>query len=151
MVNGTAVGIDSTSFITTLLSNGDVVTCIYTLTNSCIGTVVTNSDSIAMSVLSGLSIDEENEESSTLTIYPNPVSETANINYTLTEKGNFLLEIVDLVGHPIKILVQGQEEIGKHFYLFNNDDCKLAPGMYFVRIHFNNKMYAEKMVLIKEQ
>ena len=79
--------------------------------------------------------------------YPNPFNPVTNINFTLPETGNVTLEVYDLIGRSVAVLVSGIKEAGSHNIRF--DGSNLASGMYIYRLEFNNREVTQKMLLIK--
>ena len=68
----------------------------------------------------------------TLAVFPNPMTSTSNISYTLLEKGEVLVELVDMQGRVLAILDQGARSEGLQIIEFNAGD--LAAGTYAIRL-----------------
>ena len=68
----------------------------------------------------------------TLAVFPNPMTTTSNISYTLLEKGEVLVELVDMQGRVLAILDQGARSEGLQIIEFNAGD--LAAGTYAIRL-----------------
>ncbi len=72
----------------------------------------------------------------TLSNFPNPFSSMTVIRYTLPGDGKVNLEIRDLVGKTVKVLVNETQAAGDHSFRF--DAAGLSPGVYTATIRFSN-------------
>ncbi len=69
--------------------------------------------------------------------YPNPFNPETNIRYQLAETSRVKLEIFDINGCRIRILIDGQQSAGYHTVRWNGMNeinQKVASGIYFYRI-----------------
>ncbi len=82
-----------------------------------------------------------------LNIYPNPINETANLNYSLTANGNQNIEIfiVDVLGNKLKDLVN--QNIGSGNYSQEITTNSIASGLYYV-VARSGKYFVKKPILI---
>ena len=60
--------------------------------------------------------------------FPNPARESAHIDYTLQQDGKVKLELYDLSGREVSILVRGVQQAGNHSIELNTST--LPPGIY---------------------
>lgn len=60
-----------------------------------------------------------------ISIYPNPVETIANFEYTLPERAGVRLQLLDVAGRPLELLVQGRRNAGQHSVQV---DCSDLPG-----------------------
>jgi hypothetical protein len=79
--------------------------------------------------------------------YPNPFNPSTSIEYALPNAGNVKLEIYDVSGKLVKILVNSHQEAG--FHSINFDASNIASGMYFYKLTAGDFTDTKKMVLIK--
>jgi len=79
--------------------------------------------------------------------YPNPVVESTTIAYSLNVSGDVRIDIVDLKGNTVDVLVEKQRSSGDHqvTYLAN----KLASGIYFYRLIVNGKAIETNRMVVK--
>ena len=70
----------------------------------------------------------------TLVNYPNPFNSVTNVVYSLPEEGHVLLELSDLYGRVLKILVNENQKPEVFRVTINAQEHNLAPGIYFCRI-----------------
>ncbi len=82
-----------------------------------------------------------------LTTYPNPFNPSSNIHFTLTEAGPVTLQVYNLNGDLVSILVDGNLSAGSHQVSF--DGGNLPSGVYIARITTANATSATRMVLLK--
>ena len=74
--------------------------------------------------------------------YPNPFTESAWFSYMLKEKSNVKVEVYDLYGQKIETIADEAQQSGNHTYRFTAPQ----PGIYFLTINVNGKVYTQKMV-----
>jgi hypothetical protein len=83
-----------------------------------------------------------------LAVFPNPITTTSNISYTLLEKGEVLVELVDIQGRVLAILDRGARTEGIHTIEFNASD--LAAGTYAIRLTVDGvEISSERVVKAK--
>ncbi len=85
--------------------------------------------------------------------YPNPFNPSTNIQYQLPVTGEVTVEIFNIIGQQVAVLVNNKlQQAGR--YSLSWDASRQASGMYFYRIHIagkNGKKFTQvrKMTLIK--
>jgi len=79
--------------------------------------------------------------------YPNPFNPTTTIEYTLPIESKVKLEIFDILGRKILLLVNKDQGAGTHSAIFDGGD--LASGVYFYRLSAGNFTETKKLMLIK--
>lgn len=79
--------------------------------------------------------------------YPNPFNPLTNIKYDLSKKMLVKLEVFDILGRNIAVLVNEEQKGGSHIVQF--DGSRLTSGIYFVRMKTNDFVMNKKMVLVK--
>ena len=80
-------------------------------------------------------------------VYPNPFNPITSINYTLSNMDYVTLSIYNLAGQLIETLVNNQQESGSHTLTW--DAALLPSGMYFLRMETSNKIFHQKLMLLK--
>ncbi|MEI6765847.1 MAG: T9SS type A sorting domain-containing protein [Bacteroidota bacterium] len=85
--------------------------------------------------------------SSTISIYPNPVSETANIAYTLTKTGDVSIDVYDITGKVVKSAKIGTSAKGNH--TSSIDVSGLSRGTYIVGIVSGSERKTAKMIVTR--
>lgn len=84
--------------------------------------------------------------------YPNPFNPSTLIRYTLPANGQVTLEIFNLLGQKIRMLVNGRKSAGAHQIEWGglNDAGKsVASGVYLYRLQAGTFMETRKMLLLQ--
>jgi uncharacterized protein (DUF362 family) len=79
--------------------------------------------------------------------FPNPFNPTTSIQYSLPTSGYARLEIFDVQGEVMDVLVDGHMSAGDHLQAWNAS--RRASGTYFYRLTFNGASVTKSMVLIR--
>jgi len=79
--------------------------------------------------------------------YPNPFNPTTNISFTLPEAGDVTLEVFNVQGQRVAMLVNGSRSAGSHSVSFNAEH--LASGIYLYRLQSGSLVQTNKMMLVK--
>lgn len=101
-------------------------------------------------VLEPVSIESDDEmaiKTDLLQNYPNPFNPTTEIRYQKSEIGRTKLEVYDMLGREVAVLVDGVMSAGSHHISF--DGSGLASGMYLVRLTTGNESHIMRMTLLK--
>jgi len=101
---------------------------------------------VDFNIISSTPLSIENEEAVTqLSIYPNPVTNMANIQFFLTEANNATITVHNILGEVVYTnanLSQGEN-------IINFDAAKLGSGMYFATIKNDNETTSAKFTVAK--
>lgn len=81
------------------------------------------------------------------TVYPNPVSETAKIDFTLLQQSTVELGIYDLLGKRVIQIYNGIAPLGHQQYNFDTQD--LDQGVYFVKLTIDGQEQVQKIQVSK--
>jgi aminopeptidase N len=96
-----------------------------------------------------LSVGEEefiaNKEHGSLVISPNPATGSTSIRYSLDDRANADLRIMDPSGKVVKVLVNSMKEKGNHLVTF--DTGSLKPGIYYCRLTAGDSSLTRKLVV----
>ena len=79
--------------------------------------------------------------------YPNPFNPVTTIRYELPVNSNVRLEVYDILGRRVAVLVEGLIESGAHEVAF--DASNLASGVYLYRLSTADFVQTRQMVLVK--
>ncbi len=82
-----------------------------------------------------------------LTANPNPFNTATQFNYYLPQAGTVRLEVFNVIGRRVAVLLNDWQDAGKHTVTWSADD--LASGMYLVRLNANQENVVQKVVLLK--
>lgn len=79
--------------------------------------------------------------------YPNPFNPATEITYQLPSDRHVVLKVYDILGRPVKTLVNKTQKAGSYTVRFNAEG--LTSGMYLYRLEAGNYEQIRKMILIK--
>jgi len=84
--------------------------------------------------------------------YPNPFNPVTNISFSLKEDANVTIEIYNIKGQKVKVLVNETMEAGNHNLTWNGNDDFGKPatsGVYFYQMTSGKYTSTKKMLLLK--
>lgn len=84
--------------------------------------------------------------------YPNPFNAQTVVSFQIKEAGHVRLEVFDVLGRRVRVLVDGPVASGTHRIEWDGADSDggtLASGMYFYRLTAGNYVATKKMVMLK--
>ncbi len=79
--------------------------------------------------------------------YPEPFNPVTTIRYALPEAAHVRLEVFDLTGRRVAVLVDGERPAGQYTARF--DASRLASGMYLYRLRAGATVQSKTMMLMK--
>ena len=79
--------------------------------------------------------------------YPNPFNPVTSIEYTLPEAAKVKLEIYNVLGQVVEVMVDSNQEAGHHAVQWDASD--MASGVYFYRLTTGEFTATKRMVLMK--
>lgn len=85
-------------------------------------------------------------------VYPNPFNPSARIRYNLTRPDHVTLTIYNVLGQPIRTVVESYQVPGNYQVEWNGQSTgnePVASGIYFAQLSVNNDQQVQRMVLLK--
>ncbi len=79
--------------------------------------------------------------------YPNPFNPSTTISFTMPTREHVVLDVFNVLGQRVELLVNNQLQAGKHTFKFNAQD--LPSGVYTYRVTAGKYQSVKKMVLMK--
>lgn len=79
--------------------------------------------------------------------YPNPFNPTTTLAFELPVPGQVRLEIYDMIGRRVALLVNDNLPAGSYKHVW--DATRLSSGVYFARLITSDGIYTRKLTLIK--
>jgi hypothetical protein len=101
-------------------------------------------DDINIDVANG--IEELAESALNLSIHPNPMNETSEIDFDLSRAGNVKIEVLDLVGKQVELITNNKFETGHHSINISKEELG-AAGFYFLKLTNDGKSCIQKIVV----
>ena len=93
---------------------------------------------------SGTAINE-NKNNLVFTVFPNPAKDYLQVDFTLSQSSNTVINLISLEGKTIRTLFDNQLAIGANTLKLNVNDCK--AGVYFLQINNNNCTSYKKIII----
>lgn len=81
--------------------------------------------------------------------YPNPFNPESIIHYTLAEPGMVKLQIFDITGREVMLLVNEYQEAGWYAKKLNANELGLSSGTYIYSLHVNGYSSQRKLMILK--
>ena len=94
-------------------------------------------------------IEENNNSIYGLNLFPNPVSSSATISFSLNETQTVSIKFYDISGRQIKMLVSEKLNAGEHQINWNINQNKIDAGIYFVKIDAGAFSITRKLTVTK--
>ena len=79
--------------------------------------------------------------------FPDPFSNITRISYSLEEPTPVLMEVFDMLGRRVEVLVQGDQNAGTYSFVF--DGSSLASGLYLLRLVTRQGQRVERMIVTR--
>ena len=96
----------------------------------------------------GITVDvNEILSADNISIHPNPVTATANIEFTIANNSDVNIAVFDILGKQITNLYNGEMSMGSQNITW--DVNELNNGVYFVKIQMNNQVVTKKIMVTK--
>ena len=114
-----------------------------------------DTQTVVIAVNQGLytSIEDPGRIQGTLSMnYPNPFAKTTMIKYSLTQMSNVVMEVFNINGKKVKILVNESLPSGNYHVQWdgtNDAGQKLPGGIYIYRLQANDATFTRRCVLLR--
>ncbi|MBD3257524.1 T9SS type A sorting domain-containing protein [candidate division GN15 bacterium] len=109
--------------------------------------------------IADVATDADDEQGSTLPEgfelgqnYPNPFNPTTTIDYSLPQRSEVRIEIINILGRRVKTLVNEEQAAGEYTVTWDGRDESggaVATGVYFYRLVADDHVATKKMLLLK--
>ncbi len=83
----------------------------------------------------------------TLSAYPNPFNPTTTISFELRDAAEVTLQVFDLLGREVAVLVNGRRDAGTYSVAF--DAASLASGLYLCQLRAGDFVADRKLIVLK--
>lgn len=82
-----------------------------------------------------------------LAVYPSPFTNASTISYFLNNPAKMKVEVYNLIGEKIKVLIEENQSSGYYELELNASDVNYFPGVYYLKIHVNENVIIRKTML----
>ena len=79
--------------------------------------------------------------------YPNPFNPVTNIQYNIPSGMNVKLDVYNILGQKVKILVNKNQKAGRYTIQWNAGD--LSSGVYLIRLQAGHRVTVKRALLLK--
>ena len=111
--------------------------------------VDTSSTDGAIFINTNISVAVNEKKEFSFTIYPNPFIEFITVDYSLPADAHVKLELYDLNGKAVAVLMNGKQTSGSHEMQYETKQFGLADGTYLLRLQIDNNVYLKKISCIR--
>ncbi|MCF7912658.1 MAG: T9SS type A sorting domain-containing protein [Candidatus Cloacimonetes bacterium] len=80
-------------------------------------------------------------------IYPNPFNPNTTIDYELAESGQVNIEVYNIKGQKVAVLIDEHKDAGRYSLTWNADNCN--SGIFFISFATDNFTQVKKAILLK--
>jgi hypothetical protein len=77
--------------------------------------------------------------------YPNPVNDLTTVSINIQKPGKLLLDLTNLTGQKLISMEKANLTAGNYYFVI--DGSRLASGIYFYTVKFNNESITNKMIV----
>ena len=91
-------------------------------------------------------------ESFAMKVYPTPFNSSTNISFEITENTYATIDVLDLSGHILRHLFDGETESGIYSTVWDGKDDSgenLSAGLYLIRLKTSNGTITKKALLVR--
>jgi photosystem II stability/assembly factor-like uncharacterized protein len=97
--------------------------------------------------LQGTGISNNLADALNLSVYPSPFSESSTISYTLRKSSKMKVEVYNVVGEKIGVLLDETQTAGTHKLEMKAADVNYVSGLYYLRISVDDAVTLKKTML----
>lgn len=106
----------------------------------------TKMKSAILGLLNGtLGISDLQNSVSSFNVYPNPANGLISIQVVLKESSNLIIEVTDILGKQVAIIIEENQSPGTFTKQFNT--ALLPNGNYVVRLRVNGRTTTQKLII----
>jgi PKD repeat protein len=92
-------------------------------------------------------IDENVVDESSISIFPNPTSQTSTISYHLNKKADVKVQLVDILGKQVMNVSNTSQPEGDYSLNISKEELGLNSGIYFVRLIVDGNTITKKLII----
>ncbi len=99
--------------------------------------------------IQGTNINNPLADAIQLTVYPSPFTDFTTISYSLEKPARMKVEIYNVVGEKIKIMLDENQSAGAYKLEMKATDVNYKPGLYYLRILVDDTVIMRKAMLTR--
>jgi hypothetical protein len=84
-----------------------------------------------------------------LIVYPNPASDNASVQYSLSSASRVKITVVNVLGQELAVLNDKILPAGKHRFAIELNSAEFQTGIYFICIESESKREVKKLIVNK--
>ncbi|MDP4266890.1 MAG: LamG-like jellyroll fold domain-containing protein, partial [Bacteroidota bacterium] len=107
---------------------------------------VVNCNEEAENSVEGIKTVTSQDGTTSLNVYPNPFNDLSNISFTIPTDQKVVLNVYNLLGNKVAILMNEQKVAGSYVAEFNKND--LTPGVYFIEMKAGETTIQKRVVIL---
>lgn len=106
-------------------------------------------DSVSVDILENIGIEEQVSNVYEMNVFPNPTKDLTSLTYTLAQKADVTIEMINVLGVKVQTLFSGTQSGGQYNCTFNPKNNSLQPGIYFISLTANNKTETIRLMIME--
>ena len=91
-------------------------------------------------------ISEIEEETTFLSVYPNPTNGSATVRFNLDERSNVQLNVYNSLGQEVSNVYTGSMSAGQANFEFNAANGSDPNGLYLIQLVVNDRVYSKRLL-----
>ena len=93
--------------------------------------------------------NNDNYESSIMSIYPNPTNGSSTIKFSLVERSDVQLTVYNSLGQEVNSLYNGSMTAGQATFQFDASAGLDPNGLYLIQLMVDGKVYTDRLLHLK--
>ncbi|MFK7773544.1 MAG: T9SS type A sorting domain-containing protein, partial [Saprospiraceae bacterium] len=119
-------------------------TTVYTVTITSLVNGCSTTEEVEITV-QPISTREVPQSLSSMSIFPNPMTDNSTLNYELSESGLVSIQLFDVLGQQIAILADERQLKGEYQYNLGKYLISRSKGIYFITMEINGQSVTKKL------
>ena len=100
-----------------------------------------------VNISGALGVQNNAIDETSVSLYPNPSSQSTTLSYHLNAKANTKIEMIDVLGKKIMEVINANQTEGDYTIQLSKQDLHLFNGIYFVKISVDNNTITKKLII----
>jgi hypothetical protein len=84
-----------------------------------------------------------------ISVFPNPFIQTANISYHLAEDAKVKVEAFDISGRAVAVVFEGNQKAGGYNLSFDGKGAASQSGIFIIKMTVNGEVYSRQLVQMR--